>query len=162
MLWVSQAEEQAVTEAKSCSGRRLHACDCTSVCMCRHTCAVLCLPGCWRVCVFDSELVSGFMSGCETLKMIRWVVFVVKPPCMIAWFFLPALLLIRVQRVATSYLMTWLLAIGRQVKILSSYIFLSTCSFKCLPHFPIHLLFLLFPWCWLFYRNVMFSVCFFL
>lgn len=60
---VTLAEEKAVTEAKSCSGR--------NACVCVHgrTRAVLCLPGCWRVLVFDLELVSGF--GHETLKMIR-------------------------------------------------------------------------------------------
>lgn len=51
---VTLAEEKTVAEAKSCSGRK--------ACVHGHgrTRAVLCLCGCWRVLVFDLELVSGF------------------------------------------------------------------------------------------------------
>lgn len=43
------------------------------ICACFHGCsrAVLCRPVCWRVIVFDSVLVPGFVLGCETLNMIR-------------------------------------------------------------------------------------------
>lgn len=46
------------------------------VCVCRY--AAFCLPGCWRELLFEWEMVSGFILGRETLKMIRWVVFVVQ------------------------------------------------------------------------------------
>lgn len=74
-IMVTLGEEQAATEAKSCSGRSVYACECMSVCtsayVWTHMGCVSCLPGCWRVIVFDSELVSGFVLGCKTLKMIR-------------------------------------------------------------------------------------------
>lgn len=74
-IMVTLGEEQAVTEAKSCSERSACACECMSVCtsayVWTHMCCVVCLPGCWRAIVFDSELVSWFVLDRETLKMIR-------------------------------------------------------------------------------------------
>lgn len=72
-IMVAPGEEQAVTEAKSCSGRsagegqRTPALTSAYVCAYAGACCVL--PGCWRG--FDSWLVSGFVLGRETLKMIR-------------------------------------------------------------------------------------------